>query len=101
METEKKTVYVLVKSYIYDYASETHILGVSLDKNEIQKIYEKERQQEIDRFLDEYGNNIETDGTEKWKIIENEQSRDYFEIFLKGYAVDDSCTLFIESEFKI
>lgn len=77
-------VYLLVEHGIYDYIDYVDILKISKDKEKIEQEFVK-RKAEIEKyFKEEYSEDREI-ATE---VLENK-----FEIYLDGYAVDDSKTL--------
>lgn len=77
-------VYLLVEHGIYDYLDYVDILKISKDKERIEQEFVK-RKAEIEKyFKEEYSEDREV-ATE---VLENK-----FEIYLDGYAVDDSKTL--------
>lgn len=77
-------VYLLVEHGIYDYLDYVDILKISKDKEKIEQEFVK-RKAEIEKyFKEEYSEDREV-ATE---VLENK-----FEIYLDGYAVDDSKTL--------
>lgn len=77
-------VYLLVEHGIYDYLDYVDILKISKDKEKIEQEFEKRKVELEEYFEKEYGENEEI-ATE---VLENK-----FEIYLDGYAVDDSKTL--------
>lgn len=85
-------VYLLVEHGIYDYLDYVDILKISKDKEKIEQEFVK-RKAEIEKyFKEEYSEDREV-ATE---VLENK-----FEIYLDGYAVDDSKTLeIIEKEIN-
>ena len=85
-------VYLLVEHGIYDYLDYVDILKISKDKEKIEQEFVK-RKAEIEKyFKEEYSEDREV-ATE---VLENK-----FEIYLDGYAVDDSKTLeIIEKEIS-
>lgn len=77
-------MYLLVEHGIYDYIDYVDILKISKDKEKIEQEFVK-RKAEIEKyFKEEYSEDREI-ATE---VLENK-----FEIYLDGYAVDDSKTL--------
>lgn len=77
-------VYLLAEHGIYDYLDYVDILKISKDKEKIEQEFVK-RKAEIEKyFKEEYSEDREV-ATE---VLENK-----FEIYLDGYAVDDSKTL--------
>lgn len=94
---QKRKVYILVKNFLYDYESVTSIEGISYDKTEIEKLYETEKNEEIKRCQNDYGDSIDEDGDNVWEYTETEK-KDNFQIWKSGYSVEDSCTIFIEEK---
>ena len=100
---EKEKVFLLVVTEVYDYNVVTRVDGWSKNRNEIQEQYNKKKKEEIDRFTEEYGeidedgniDNLDANGDERW-LIEESKEKDNFEIYLNGYAVDDSVYMYIK-----
>lgn len=81
----KQVVYIMLESGICDYEQFNSIYIISNDLEKVKKIYEKRKRELKREFKNEYDKDE--------YIIEENAEKNEFEIYLDGYAVDNSVKL--------